>query len=1122
MTAVQRISRVRREYNQFVANETLEDYSLRFTAKSARKWSCLRVANTALGSISFLALEAIGAAITLSYGFSNAALAIAVVGAMIFLTGLPISYYAARYGIDMDLLTRGAGFGYIGSTVTSLIYASFTFIFFAIEAVILAMALQLCFGIPLTLGYLISALAVIPLVTHGITLISRFQVWTQPLWVVLSLLPVLFIAVKAPSELSGWTGFGGQYGRPGGGWSLPAFGAAASVAFALIAQIGEQVDFLRFLPPRQRAGKLQWWAALLTAGPGWIVIGVLKMFAGSLLAYLALMHGTPLDRAVEPTQMYLIGFGYVFPAPQVAVWVTGLFVVISQLKINVTNAYAGSIAWSNFFSRLTHSHPGRVVWLVFNVLLALLLMGLGVFHALEQVLGWYSNVAIAWIGALVADLVVNKPLGLSPRHIEFKRAYLYDVNPVGVGAMLVASIVSICAFGGMFGEVLRALAPFLAFGVAFLAAPVIAFATGGRYYSARPLDAEGNRTEPLRCCICENHFEPEDMAHCPAYAGPICSLCCSLDVRCEDSCKTRSRVSEQLLALLGRFLPPRVMTRLDSSLGHYLGVFLVVTACLGAVLYLLYLQEATLPSSEAGQIRAILWKVFFAFALIAGVTSWLLVLAQQSRKVAQEESLRQTQLLMHEIEAHKRTDAQLQKAKEAAEAANLAKSRYVTSISHELRTPLNSVLGYAQLLQRDDGIPPRRRDAIEVIRRSGEHLAGLIDGLLDIAKIEAGRLHLHRGEVFFRDLLEQVVKMFSLQAAAKGLQFHFEPDPLLPELVYGDERRLRQILINLLSNAIKFTEQGHVTLRVRYRRQLAEFEVEDSGVGIAAPDLERVFMPFERGRGAKSQAVPGTGLGLTISKLLVEIMGGQIQVQSKVGVGSTFHFTLMLSQVTTPTVARGAQKRVRGYLGPRKTVMAVDDEPGHRDLIAELLEPLGFAVVTAADHAECQALGHTMPVDLFLLDVNLPGVNGWELARRLRETERADAPIVMVSANAYESQRGGPQGFHDDYIVKPVDFWTLLEKIRHHLQIEWIYEEPEAAPLEAALPAVDPSARDHLEALWSLGQMGHVRGIHHKLDEMEAGDAAARALAVHLRPLVKGFQLNRYMKILEELRAHVA
>jgi purine-cytosine permease-like protein len=700
MAVVQRISRVRREYNQFVANETMEDYSLRFTAESARKWSCARVANTALGAISFLALEAIGAAITLGYGFTNAVWAIAVVGTMIFLTGLPISYYAAKYGIDMDLLTRGAGFGYIGSTITSLIYASFTFtfIFFAIEAVILAMALEMCFGVPLSVGYVLSAMVIIPLVTYGITFISRFQVWTQPLWIVLSLLPAVFIAAKAPAELSGWTAFTGQHGPADARFDLLAFGAAATVAFSLIAQIGEQVDFLRFLPPQRRAGKLRWWAALISAGPGWIVIGALKLLAGSLLAYLALGHGVSAERAVEPTQMYLVGFGYVFPSPELALAVTGLFVLVSQLKINVTNAYAGSIAWSNFFSRLTHSHPGRVVWLVFNVLLALLLMGLGVFHALEQVLGWYSNVAIAWIGALVADLVVNKPLGLSPRHIEFKRAYLYDVNPVGVGAMLIASVSAIAAFAGVFGDTLRALAPFLAFGIAFVTAPAIALATRGRFYSARPHQPVPHDAAALRCCICENSFEPQDMAHCPAYAGPICSLCCSLDVRCEDSCKSDARLPRQLLDALGMFLPASVVGRLNSSLGHYLGVFLLLAGSMGTILYLLYVQVAVDAGAQAMLVRSTLLKVFVVFAFIAGVASWLLVLAHQSRKVAQEESRKQTQLLMHEIEAHKRTDAQLQKAKEVAEAANLAKSRYVTGISHELRTPLNTVLGYAQLL----------------------------------------------------------------------------------------------------------------------------------------------------------------------------------------------------------------------------------------------------------------------------------------------------------------------------------------------------------------------------------------------------------------------------------------
>jgi hypothetical protein len=257
----QRIDRVRRQYNQWVANQTLEDYALRFTAKSARRWSAARVANTALGAISFLALEAIGAAITLKYGMGNATAAILVVGVIIFACGLPIAYNAARHGVDIDLLTRGAGFGYIGSTITSLIYASFTFIFFAIEAVILSEALELCVGLPLPIKYFVSAVVIIPLVTYGITLISRFQLLTQPFWIVLNILPFLAIAYKDSGAFSDWTRFSGSNGDPSGGLDLMLFGSAAAVVFALVAQIGEQVDFLRFLPRDRGASARSWWIA---------------------------------------------------------------------------------------------------------------------------------------------------------------------------------------------------------------------------------------------------------------------------------------------------------------------------------------------------------------------------------------------------------------------------------------------------------------------------------------------------------------------------------------------------------------------------------------------------------------------------------------------------------------------------------------------------------------------------------------------------------------------------------------------------------------------------------------------------------------------------------------------
>src|SRR5580704_1696037 len=247
MPSRQRILPVRRAYNRWVANQTLEDYALRFTAKSARRWSSRRVAQTAIGAISFLALEAIGGAITLSYGFTNTFVATLVVGIILFATALPISRYAARYGVDIDLLTRGAGFGYIGSTITSLIYATFTFILFAIEASIMTTALQLCFGVPVWIGYVVSAVAVIPLVTHGITWISRFQLITQPLWIVLNILPVGFIIASDPGSITRWLNFPGLHDA-NNALDILKFGGAASVILALMPQIGEQVDVLRFLP----------------------------------------------------------------------------------------------------------------------------------------------------------------------------------------------------------------------------------------------------------------------------------------------------------------------------------------------------------------------------------------------------------------------------------------------------------------------------------------------------------------------------------------------------------------------------------------------------------------------------------------------------------------------------------------------------------------------------------------------------------------------------------------------------------------------------------------------------------------------------------------------------------
>ncbi|RZI74774.1 MAG: hybrid sensor histidine kinase/response regulator, partial [Rubrivivax sp.] len=268
--ALQRVVKVRRDYNSWVGSETLEDYALRFTPRSFRKWGAFRVANTAFGAASFLVLEAVGATLLVDHGFVNAFWAILATGLIILLAGWPISVYAARHGVDMDLLTRGAGFGYIGSTITSLIYASFTFIFFALEAAVMAYALELAFDIPPSWGYLICALVVIPLVTHGVTVISRLQVLTQPLWLVMLIVPYIYVFNAHPTVLQDLAGYTGQDGQHTG-FDLLAFGSALTVGIALMTQMGEQADYLRFMPEPRPGRRAAWWGSVFMGGPGWVI-----------------------------------------------------------------------------------------------------------------------------------------------------------------------------------------------------------------------------------------------------------------------------------------------------------------------------------------------------------------------------------------------------------------------------------------------------------------------------------------------------------------------------------------------------------------------------------------------------------------------------------------------------------------------------------------------------------------------------------------------------------------------------------------------------------------------------------------------------------------------------------
>ena len=1139
--ARQRVVKIRRDYNNWVASETMEDYALRFTPQRFRRWSEGRVANTAFGAASFLILEAVGATLLVQYGFVNAFWAILVTGMVIFLAGLPISVYAARYGVDMDLLTRGAGFGYIGSTITSLIYASFTFIFFALEAAVMAYALELALDIPPTWGYLICALVVIPLVTHGVSTISQLQLWTQPIWLLMLVVPFGYVLVRDPSAFNGITHYAGEFGVAGV-FDVHLFGAALTVGIALITQMGEQADYLRFMPQQTAANRKRWWLAVLVGGPGWVVLGVVKMLGGAFLAYLAISHSVPTDRAVDPNQMYLAAYEYVFPTLGWAVAATALFVVLSQLKINVTNAYAGSLAWSNFFSRLTHSHPGRVVWVVFNSLIAFMLMEMNVFQALGDVLGLYSNIAIAWIMAVVADLVINKPLGLSPKGIEFKRAHLYDINPVGVGAMALASALSIASYLGLFGDTAQAFSAVVALVTAMLASPLLAWYTKGRYYIARESQAEPggySRLLPSRCVICERNYEGPDMAHCPAYRGPICSLCCTLDARCGDACKPHASLAVQWSGALRWVLPQSTWPYLDTGLSHFVLLMGVIVPLLVTVFVMFYRQELSVFADMAenqAALRAALQsgfsKAFAALLLLSGIVAWWLVLAHKSRSVAQEESNRQTHLLMVEIERHRQTDKALQEAKQVAELArkqadqaNAAKSRYISAISHELRTPLNSILGYAQLMGQDAGIPPHRKQAVSVILRGGEHLLSLMEGTLEMAQIESGKLVLAPKPLQFEAAMADIATMFELQAEEKGLSFLYEVQGKLPDWVKADDKRLRQICFNLLGNAIKFTQTGGVTLRVRYAREVAHIEIRDTGLGMTAQEIERVYEPFVRGNSAGSGA-GGSGLGLTIAKMLTDLMGGEMQVSSVPGQGSVFAVRLFLPQLHLPPAgaqrleAQRVQRLARsGYAGARRKILVVDNEAADRSLLLQLLEPLGFELRQAASGHDCMdLLAAGLNPDVLLLDLAMPGIDGWETLRRLRALGGPQPAVAIVSANAFD--RGLDQGLGiavDDFFVKPVRHTELLDWLERRLQLQWLDQPAPAAP-PAAAPETGHSSlpREDLLALQTLVQLGYYRGIVNKLTELTAAQPQCADFIATLGTLARQYQFEAMLVNLQK------
>jgi purine-cytosine permease-like protein len=517
--------------------ETLEDYTLRFAPRSYRKWSTRVVGISALGGIAYLADFAIGANIGIAYGTTNALWGILIFAIVIMATGFPVAYYSARYNIDLDLVTRGSGFGYYGSVVTNVIFATFTFIFFALEGSIMAQGLKLGLGIPLWLGYATSTIIIFPLVIYGMKVLSTLQVWTTPLWLILMVAPFVYLVVSHPESVSSFFAYQGEKGVHG--FDIGSTLLAAGVCLSLIAQIAEQNDYLRFMPPKTPQNKRSWWTWMFLAGPGWVIFGAIKQIVGLFLAvYLIANIADGAGIANQPVHQFLEIYKNFLPN-WLALTLAVCLVVISQIKINVTNAYSGSLAWTNSFTRVTKTYPGRLWFLGFNLLIALILMEANMFDFLNTILGFYANCGMAWVVAVASDIVFNKfLLKLSPMKPEFRRGMLYNFNPVGFGSMLIAAGVSVLAFFGGLGPALTPYSPLVAIGLALVLPPILAIATKGKYYLRRtddgidlPMyDEFGNPSgEHLKCHVCHHDYERPDMMKCETHDAHVCSLCLSTD-----------------------------------------------------------------------------------------------------------------------------------------------------------------------------------------------------------------------------------------------------------------------------------------------------------------------------------------------------------------------------------------------------------------------------------------------------------------------------------------------------------------------------------------------------------------------------------------------------------------